>query len=352
MIIWAGSENQSFAGRILSAKPLVFLGALSYSLYLWHWPSLVLARYYFGRELKIEETLLTLSIAMLAALFSLYFIEKPILENGNTKTPYLKVGLAVATSVSFMFYIGIYANGFPNRFPESSQVIFSASSDFNPLRYACHDDGKIKIPYEEKCKFGANNKFPDVAVWGDSHGAELVVAVGERLAKEGRAAMQITASACPPATGYQLKERPYCKENNDEVLDHLVGDARIKTVILAANFIGYRSESFPKMLSGYTNVVSKLRQAGKRVIIIYPIPVFDFDPPSVLGMRSARGESLLEVGISLETYHFQNLQAIGLLNGIISNDEDKYFPRKYFVQIISVGHTIKTWAFYILIMIT
>ncbi len=44
--------EKSLAGKILSVQPLVFVGMISYSLYLWHWPLIVFAKYYLIRPMN------------------------------------------------------------------------------------------------------------------------------------------------------------------------------------------------------------------------------------------------------------------------------------------------------------
>src|SRR5439155_9259827 len=80
-LIYAGP--QTVLGRMLSLRPVVFIGLISYSLYLWHWPLLVFARYCILRELFVwEKTALILFSAILAVI-SWEYIEKPFRTQGK-----------------------------------------------------------------------------------------------------------------------------------------------------------------------------------------------------------------------------------------------------------------------------
>lgn len=77
LVIWSGSRASTHAARILSARPLVFTGLISYSLYLWHWPLLVFARHFAIRELTAAERLGVLLASVVLAMASWRYIERP-----------------------------------------------------------------------------------------------------------------------------------------------------------------------------------------------------------------------------------------------------------------------------------
>lgn len=77
MLIFAGGQRPSWARRLLEWAPVVALGRISYSLYLWHWPILVFARYWLIRELRTSETCLALLLSLACAVVSWRFVETP-----------------------------------------------------------------------------------------------------------------------------------------------------------------------------------------------------------------------------------------------------------------------------------
>jgi hypothetical protein len=221
----------------------------------------------------------------------------------------------------------LLSQGYPQRFAPATLALFAASEDFNPRRAACHGDNGAPIPYARNCIFGSPGAAPDLAVWGDSHGAELLVPLGERLQKEGRAALQITASACPPVLNYPVNDRPHCEAHNAQTLTGLLADPRIKTVVLATNFSGYRHHAYARMLGGYQATVARLRSAGKRVVVVGPIPDLDFDPPALLGIRHAWQQSPMDIGLPVQTYRAVNQEAFSMLSRISSSAQDMVYPQ-------------------------
>jgi len=208
--------------------------------------------------------------------------------------------------------------------------MFAASGDYNRRRPDCHSSDSTLISYDKSCIFGANKASPDVAVWGDSLGSELALAIGERLGREGRSAMEVTYSGCPPATGFRATERSNCAAHNEDSLRKLMTDRRIHTVLLAANFSWYTEFlGYSNMLAGYQRVVEVLHANGKRVILVYPIPTYEFDPPTILGLRARYGMSLDEVGMSRQAFRKYNERAIDLLDSLFDRGiADRVIPEE------------------------
>lgn len=189
------------------------------------------------------------------------------------------------------------SNGLPSRFSPETLRLLASADDHNHRQAECHNSEIREIPYDKNCIFGDTKAPPTAAVWADSHGGELVVALGERLARSGKSIMQITSSACPPALDYQPHDRPLCIAHNRATFERITHDQRISTVVLAANFIRNSSADWPRLSSGFTRVVEGLRSAGKTVIIVYQIPIQPFDPPIGLGLSNAFGRPLNDYGI-------------------------------------------------------
>lgn len=76
-IIWANTGSTTFVGKLLSIRPLTSIGAISYSLYLWHWPLLVFARLRNGEDLSVSANCLVLCISAVFACISYWLIETP-----------------------------------------------------------------------------------------------------------------------------------------------------------------------------------------------------------------------------------------------------------------------------------
>ncbi|KTD37415.1 acyltransferase [Legionella moravica] len=162
-------EPKPVWSQILSTKPLVFIGLLSYSLYIWHWPIFVLIRY-----LNIEETSLVLLFAFcsvfIVAYLSWRYIEKPAAK--ANKTPFIKsaiILLAVPVSLAHISdFIIKNEEGLPQRFAETSRLYATLNQYSDEQRPKCLQGKNIEINHD--CVLGAKNSGKKTGLLiGDSY---------------------------------------------------------------------------------------------------------------------------------------------------------------------------------------
>ena len=290
-----GEEGAPFGSRLLGFAPFVAIGAISYSLYLWHWPVLTYARYLAHGEPPFWMLAVAGAASVALAAASWLWIEQPLLRRrASCAALFGGAGAAMAASCAVAGML-VFTHGLPHRFPVEIQTLFAGAWDSSPHRARCHNDHEMRIAYESNCVFGAAGVEPNIAVWGDSFGAELAVALGEAAAGQGRATLQATASACPPALGYKLDFRPKCAAYNEATLARLAADSRIETVVLVANFERYDHDA-KGLLDGLARTADKLRDAGKTIVLTYPIPTMPNEAPRTLGLIAARGGDIAAYG--------------------------------------------------------
>src|ERR1700690_2687799 len=128
LIIAAGESGKNTVGRLLSLRPIVFVGLISYSLYLWHWPLIVF--YKFGFTVidglsHIQSQAFLFALSLVLATLSWRFVEMPVRSGtwGNNRT-WLFGGAAVATIVVAAPSAGVLAlQGVPSRFTQAAQQV-------------------------------------------------------------------------------------------------------------------------------------------------------------------------------------------------------------------------------------
>jgi hypothetical protein len=152
-------------------------------------------------------------------------------------------------------------------------------SDFNPKRSICHSDEQFRsVDPAQACSFGSAVK-PTIAAWGDSHAAELAVALGDIAELKNESVLQLSSSSCPPTIGLDFIGKPGCRSRNDAVLSFLLKHPEIDTVVLAMRYGGYSDHADESLLKGISKVSRALTIAGKKVIIIGPFPQPRFNVP-------------------------------------------------------------------------
>ena len=264
LLIFTGKESKSqgVVNKLLQNKGLVFIGLLSYSLYLWHWPVFVFIQY-LGINLDGIIRICSLIFIFIISFFSWRFVEQPF----RTKYKYnFKKTALVVLLPSFVIITFIYAvldakDGFPERFPELSE--FTPKTNYpNKIRKQCFD--KFKIGNCEECFLGIKKDTLDGLLIGDSF-ANHTAAFLDVLAKD--AGLYIHDSA---AGGYPFLN----KLNNDGspifpaeyAIKRLEYAKKFKTIFIAANWeefsnpdnINYRST---------INTIGNLVQSGKKIVL-------------------------------------------------------------------------------------
>jgi peptidoglycan/LPS O-acetylase OafA/YrhL len=300
LVIGAGSRSASLGGRLISFAPVVLLGDISYSLYLWHWPLLALARVWNVWPLDAVAATAIACASIPIAYASWRWIETPFIEQ--------RIRLRARDAAGAVTLVGalcaaiIMLDGAPGRFGPRSRAFFAASSDHHPARERCLGGEGATISYDRSCVFGAPGTAPAIAVWSDSHGSELAYALGERLAERKRALLQVTSASCPPVIAYTTRGLWDCVDHNDETLRRLSADSRIEIVLILVNYIHYAQAPRAAFERGFETALQRLRAAGKTVVVFEPIPTFAFDPPETLGALVARGKNPLELALPIATY--------------------------------------------------
>lgn len=323
-IIYSGQEGRiTYIGRLLSTKPFVFVGGISYSLYLWHWPIFVFMKNIYGEVLPNHLLVLAVILSFLAAWFSLNIIERPFLRKmflPQKKSILIASSLSLIGAMAFCFHL-ISNNGYPQRFEKNVLIAESALNDYSSRRLDCHIQKGDSISYENKCVFGSDAQ-PSYAFWGDSHSVELSDSLGQYAKTIGVSGLHISYSSCPPSQGFKWLSRPLCGVHNAKILKGLRNDEGIKTVFLIARYNSYvrDEEMTKKMLDGLEQTIVGLKSSGKKVVIIYPIPRSNGVTPLDVARLIHRDLNVNNYSLPIEEYNLQNKGIITRLDEVVKNN--------------------------------
>ena len=202
LIIHSSENGTSVVGRLLSWRPAVFIGLISYSLYLWHWPIMVFQRsdgFLFAQASETAKLgLIAVSIGV--AYLSWKFVELPFRIRNKTISVRLALGGALA-SMAVVGAIGATAlalNGAPYRFPQSV-VSIGSYLGYNPA--AAFREGQCYLganrqTFDTKACLTKDATRPNYLLIGDSHAAQLWLGLSSVLTSVNL--MQATVTMCRP----------------------------------------------------------------------------------------------------------------------------------------------------------
>lgn len=289
--------------RLFSLPPLVFVGRISYSLYLWHWPLLALARVVCGGKLNPVVTVAMIAASFVAATLSYLFVEQPFRRSRRAPVPLLFRYAVVSAVVLAVCAILWLSNGISMRNPSLAKVEASGVSLVEDPCLAAYGSSKPNL--SPGCNDPSTDK-PKVALWGDSHSAAMAPGLRDAALAQGYAFEELSKASCPPLTGATrfVAEHPTlaadCLQFNKSALDLLKSDHNIRVVVLAAYWaapfhqtprdgwltgdLAHQREvptleaSNQLFEKGLTASIQSLLGAGKKVIVLDDVPRFEIDP--------------------------------------------------------------------------
>lgn len=294
-------------GRLLALPPLVGVGLLSYSLYLWHWPLIVFTEYATDLPLAGWTRIMVIGGAFLAAFLSWRFVEQPFRNAQRAPQRAIFVFTAGAMVCLCALSLALVAAGpWPSRFAPAVLAQIDGRDDISPDRGRCHDSFLRGV---QPCVLGAA-VTPDALLWGDSHGVELAYALSERAGAEGKSLIQRTTSSCPPVLGYDVRDAR-CAAANRAAFAAIRADTRIRRVYLAA-FWGNGDFDDPAFVANLDRTIGALRAEGRAVTIIGPVPPQPFDVPRRLAHLARAGRLEGATGVERATIEARTVHLRGL----------------------------------------
>ncbi|UZR28732.1 acyltransferase family protein [Methylococcus mesophilus] len=197
LLIYAGGRGSTIVNRLLSARVLVFVGLISYSLYLWHWPVIVFVRRVLGPvESSWMRSALAIIFSFLFAMLSWRYVEQPFRRSDWIGRRTIFGGFFVGLAVICIFSaVIIKLNGFPDRF--SSDI--RALAEPEPVKWM---QTYCRYDTDGLCYLGSENTTaPIIFVWGDSHAHTMLPAIEHVARLRGRRLIVASGVGCTPLLG-------------------------------------------------------------------------------------------------------------------------------------------------------
>ena len=285
--IWPRFFNDLSNNRISQ-----WLGAISYPLYLWHWPALVLPSSALGRPLRIRERIFCIALTILLAHFTSKYIEQPI---RHKKIAGKKIYLFFFGTTVISLVAGLIISS------ASSSTISVAGTQYKfdlakvVQRPIVYDDG-CHVNYGEsesgECLYGDRNSDSTIVLFGDSHAAQWFPTL-EKLARERDFKLiSLTKSACPAVVlprndkgAYKNSDCNQWRENSINRIKKLRPQAVITSSFQYFTPASGYSDRDKWWSDGQRELLSLLRGASEHLIYISDTPHPTRDIPSCLASR-------------------------------------------------------------------
>lgn len=259
--------------RLLYTGVMVWVGSISYSLYLWHWPVLAFIRYYVGQyALSPGWLIIALAASFLLAWLSYRLIEQPArrLSGIRSIAPRLALG---ATGFVCIVMLGFKLNPLIMPIPVEQ------------ARYAepeliCH--GR----QVGECKRGLAGAAPSVLVIGDSHAAQLNYFLDQAGGEQGVAYRVLTASSCVPISNFDVERLPeYAQQPCRSQIIAVEQALLTMDKLIIAGMWQYQMQS-PAFIEAFQAFLKGAAAAHKQVVVMGQVPTFRSDVQRVLRFRA------------------------------------------------------------------
>lgn len=292
LLLAAGVPNKpNPIAKSLQSQPLVAIGDASYSLYLWHWPFIVLAVATWGRSPVV--TSIAVLVSVLPALASYRWIENP-LRVRRLETPVAKIVLVLLVLCVPLIVAVSVNRGAESQWglPIPERPLFGAGSTAlaDCMRFARRADSSPLL--DDACLFGKPQGGKSIYLVGDSQAAQWADALDQMGRSVGASVRVATAPGCPFIDVYKASPAGIgaadwaCRESYENTMSVLLGlppgDVVIaqspgywldENVEVAATVSGPRSAASKHQFlnQGLNRSTAMLQQAGHRVFVVVPL---------------------------------------------------------------------------------
>jgi peptidoglycan/LPS O-acetylase OafA/YrhL len=290
VLISLGRDGNSLASRLLSMRPVVFIGLISYSLYIWHWPIIVYYHLLRGAEFGLTEGAGLVAASVLAAVASWYFVERPFRSKtvlATRPSVFIGAGSAAVLLIGVTAGLVLKASTEAAATDESTRLASYLTYDDAPVyrRGPCFLFGHLDKAADlqrGKCLTPVAGK-PNILIVGDSHAAHLWSGISSALPQAN--VMQATSTGCKPVT--EARGEKTCTELFGEIYNSFLAQNKPDIIVLSARWI---ESDIPDVI----RTLHDLKAKAGRIVVFGPIAEYSAPLPRLLAQVSdGRDRSLL-----------------------------------------------------------
>jgi peptidoglycan/LPS O-acetylase OafA/YrhL len=248
--------------QLLSSRPMVRIGLISYPLYLWHWPLFVFLAIIKFAPLTLLERGLIVGLSFVLAWLTYRFVEIPF--RFGRPSPLKIAGLCAAmVLVAAAGGVVVEGRGFDFRLPAEIRAMTDVPEQTSQWRvHECMLDLSHELSFAESC--AERDRRPLVLVWGDSTAGALLPGLRQAQQTHDFGLAQFTSSSCIPALNTDVAGTPNCRAINDKILA-LARELKPDIVLLHSTWDRY--------LDGVAATVAALKkETNARVIVLGSVP--------------------------------------------------------------------------------
>jgi peptidoglycan/LPS O-acetylase OafA/YrhL len=298
LLVLSGQRATPLPNRLLSLRPVVFIGLISYSLYLWHWPVIVFGQYYLVRAFTGPQVALALALMGVCAVLSWRYVERPFRNKELGVRTVCRAVAAAAVLLAALAMLLLRAQGLPSRFSAAAAAINQAVG----TNYRCPIADYLPFGRSRACLMNLPSREPrdaQVVLLGNSHAQMYAPLWAAILAQRGETGLLVPVNGCLPTVTVNISSA--CAATAAGNLAAVIALPRAHTVILGLNWVHddlvdatgapVDDRDARGLMAGLDDLISRLQGAGRGVVLIGPLAEPGWDVPSTLARQLAFGRT-------------------------------------------------------------
>jgi peptidoglycan/LPS O-acetylase OafA/YrhL len=298
LIIWSngpanhpvtGSSGLTFIGRLLASPGPVFIGLISYSLYLWHWPLLAFVSYRTMGPLSLACRLGIVAASLTLATLSWWLVETPFRKRHvfPSRTGVLVFAAGGLVAVCLIGLSIMQTHGFPRRFPAEVDALSAGEADvpFVSIRTKDVLAGRL-------APVGTSSAKPQLLLWGDSHAAAALPAFDLYCTRHGIAGRAALHSSTTPLLNYFTRD-PYglnaqAVPYSQAVFDYIQRE-RLSRVFLVNYWTRDLRADPARLEEALGRTIEAFQPTGVTLYILLQVPTQQFNVPRAMALDTLSG---------------------------------------------------------------
>ena len=293
MLIATINSWPPFLNDVANSRLFQWLGEISYPLYLWHWPLLVLPSTYFARPLAVYERIIAILATIVLADLTHRFIEEPFRKKKILPTLVFKQSAAITLASVLIGTTIIFTSSDRINVSGINGAVSLAQIKARPLVYedGCH--ANYAETKSDACEYAELDSEKTMVLYGDSHAAQWFPALAEIASRSGYKLVSLTKSACPSVDVVRSDQGAFkmsrCKKWREDSIQRIM---KMKPDVLVMSSFQYFAQ--PRQFQdrdkwwddGQRKLLAQVKNASPNLIYLTDTPHPARDIPACLANNS------------------------------------------------------------------
>jgi peptidoglycan/LPS O-acetylase OafA/YrhL len=281
-------RNTAALNLFFKSSAVRYLGLISFSTYLWHWPLVVFLGYVTVGQPDMYSLVLVLLLTYFLSVLSYTYIEQSFRNSSSPRVVVLGSILLTLLILVVAFLI-LRFDLLKNKEDLSEKVAASIQTN-----YRCNISEYKSYGASRACLINSNaeNNY-SIALVGNSHAQMYVPAIESHLRARNESALLVPLNGCLPTVRFNISAE--CMGLAKVNLDAILNDTHVSTVVLGMTWYGeklvdssftlVKDDDKSQLLLAIKDLIFRLESGGKKVFIIGPLMIPGYDLPSILSRK-------------------------------------------------------------------